>query len=508
MTPKRVAGVMKLYRPRSTLSLILYGFGVVSLPLFFALAYAGIYVDRLAEQAQTAVYNAAQAIQSSRNLAETLTAMERTARRYLVLEDRSLFKVYKETHHELQSIIDHLRKLTTDAPIHTLLRDLDVQETKLFQRLSDKTARQTMTQQEVADVFITLHKLAEAISQGSNRQIDLQVQTMQQTAAMAQRVLFWLAIALIPLTLISTAIFTVLISRPVRQVDNAIRQLGDGHFDSTIEVSGPADLHALGERLEWLRRRLIELEGEKTRFLRHISHELKTPLTTIRESTALLEDEIAGPLNDEQREIAQILHESGRRLQTLIEDLLDFSRMQANRPALNLAPVDMNTLVEGVLHHHKLAIKAKSVQVTTKLTECQLLGDREKLRTVVDNLLSNAIKFSPVNGLLTIRILRVENTAVLDVADQGPGITAAERDRIFEAFFQGKVQPEGYVKGSGLGLSIAREYVLAHDGRIDALDTQGPGTRIRVMLPRRPTPDWWPSTEQSEPTSSSSDPTT
>ncbi|HET8701758.1 MAG TPA: ATP-binding protein [Nitrococcus sp.] len=479
---------MKLYHPRSTLTLILYGFGVVSLPLFFALAYAGVYVDRLSEQAQTAVYNAAQAIQGSRSLAETLTTMERTARQYLLLGDRSLFKVYQDTHSEFQSTASRLGDLTAEAPDRSLIRDISHQESELYRRLSDENARQQMTQQEVADTFIALHKLADRINKGSNRQIDHEVHVMQQTATMAQRVLFWLAIALIPLTLISTAIFTVLISRPVRQVDNAIRQLGDGRFGSAIEVSGPEDLHALGERLEWLRRRLIELESEKTRFLRHVSHELKTPLTTIRESTALLSDEIVGILNDEQREITQILHESGRRLQTLIEDLLDFSRMQAHRPALNLAPVDMNVLVESVLQNHKPAIKAKSLQVMTKLAECQLIGDRAKLRTVVDNLLSNAIKFSPAHGVLTIRTLQIENTAVLDVTDQGPGVAVAERDRIFEAFFQGEIQPEGYVKGSGLGLSIAREYVLAHDGRIDVLDSQGPGARMRVMLPRRTAP--------------------
>ena len=479
---------MKLYHPRSTLTLILYGFGVVSLPLFFALAYAGLYVDRLSEQAQTAVYNAAQAIQGSRSLAEALTGMERTARQYLLLGDNSLFKVYKETHDEFQFIVSRLSDLSADAPHRRHIREIGQQESGLFQRLSNDDARHEMTQQEVADIFITLHKLADRISRGSNRQIDHEVQIMQQTATMAQRVLFWLAIALIPLTLISTAIFTVLISRPVRQVDNAIRELGDGRFGSPIEVSGPQDLHALGERLDWLRRRLIELESEKTRFLRHVSHELKTPLTTIRESTALLGDEIVGRLSDEQREITEILHDSGRRLQVLIEDLLDFSRMQAHRPALNLAPVDMSELVETVLQNHKLAVRAKSLKVTSNLTECRLIGDRAKLRTVVDNLLSNAIKFSPAHGVLTIRTLQIENTAVLDVADQGPGISVEERDRIFEAFFQGERQPEGYVKGSGLGLSIAREYVLAHDGRIDVLDMQGAGARLRVMLPRRTAP--------------------
>ncbi|MDZ7810945.1 MAG: histidine kinase dimerization/phospho-acceptor domain-containing protein [Arhodomonas sp.] len=104
-------------------------------------------------------------------------------------------------------------------------------------------------------------------------------------------------------------------------------------------MSGPQDLQAVGERLEWLRRRLIELEMTKTRFLRHVSHELKTPLTAIRESGQLLGDEVTGPLNAEQREIITILDDSGRRLQTLIEDLLQFARTQFQLPRLALSDI-------------------------------------------------------------------------------------------------------------------------------------------------------------------------
>jgi two-component system sensor histidine kinase GlrK len=146
--------------------------------------------------------------------------------------------------------------------------------------------------------------------------------------------------------------------------------------------------------------------------------------------------------------------------------------------------VDVNEIIESVLQTHKPAVRAKSVNVDARLSDCELVGDREKIRTVVDNLLSNAIKFSPENGTLTIKTLQTAATAVIDVADQGPGIPPAERDKIFEAFYQGGTQPEGYVKGSGLGLAIAREYVLAHSGRLDIIDKSDGGARFRVMLPR------------------------
>ncbi len=475
---------MRPFHPRSLLTLILFGFGVVALPLFVALGYAGFYVDRLAEQGQTTVYNAARAIQGSRSLAETLTALERTARQYLLLDDPALYGVYEGNHEEFQTLADRLRGLTPNAPHQALVREIARQEMAMFRRLSDAEQPPALTQEEVAEVFVRLGELSDAIRRVSSRTIDREVGVMQSIAATAQQWLLWMGIALIPLTFISTAIFTVLISRPIRQVDQAMRGLGDGRFEQPIRVSGPEDLRALGERLDWLRRRLRELESQKTRLLRNVSHELKTPLTAIRESSDLLGDEIVGPLNTEQREITRILADSGRQLQALIEDLLDFSRTQSARPRLHISRVYVGELAEAVLQNHKPLLRAREIELDTRISACEVHGDREKIGTIIDNLVSNAIKFSPQGGRLTVRVLQTHGAAVVDVADEGPGIPAEDRDRIFEAFYQGEIQPGGFVKGSGLGLAIAREYVLAHEGRIQILGKRGAGARLRVTLPR------------------------
>jgi len=114
-----------------------------------------------------------------------------------------------------------------------------------------------------------------------------------------------------------------------------------------------------------------------------------------------------------------------------------------------------------------------------------IVGDTEKIRTVIDNLVSNAIKYSPRAGQIEITLAPHSGTAVLDVVDQGPGIAPADRERVFESFYTGKPPADGKVKGSGLGLAIAREYALAHGGRIDVLDRADGqrGTRFRLSLP-------------------------
>ena len=119
---------------------------------------------------------------------------------------------------------------------------------------------------------------------------------------------------------------TRLIARPIAELDAAIRQLGGAEFSRPIAVRGPDDLKTLGERLDWLRRRLVELEAEKNRFLRHLSHELKTPLTALREGAELLHDEVGGPLSPPQRSVVAIMKDNSIKLQRLIEELLDYQR--------------------------------------------------------------------------------------------------------------------------------------------------------------------------------------
>jgi two-component system sensor histidine kinase GlrK len=278
--------------------------------------------------------------------------------------------------------------------------------------------------------------------------------------------------------------FAVLIARPIRQLDQAIRQMGSADFTHAIEVNGPQDMRYLGQRLEWLRSRLHELEEQQNRFLRHVSHELKTPLTAVREGAELLRDRVGGELSPEQREIVRIVRENTLSLQKLIEDLLNYHQTRSIEPQ-TLGPVALADVVRRVVREHKLAAFARLINVETKLVPSMIVGDGEKVRAIVDNLLSNAIKYSPRSGTIAIELRPEGDQAVLDVIDGGPGISAADRPHIFESFYQGKTAPQGRIKGSGLGLAIAREYTLAHGGRIELIDrTDGRrGAHFRLYLP-------------------------
>ena len=301
-----------------------------------------------------------------------------------------------------------------------------------------------------------------------------------------KRTLFLQAVALVPAVLLLMIIVVFLISRPIRQIDRAIHRLGDGDFSESANISGPRDLEQLGERLDWLRDRLLELEQGKTRFLQHMSHELKTPLTAIREGADLLREKIVGELNSQQEEIAAILHENSLKLQKLIEDLLNFSILQSRTAALVRTKIELQPLIEEVLAGHKLAILARQIKLETFLQPVSLIGDCDKIRTLVDNLISNAIKYSPENSSLKVSLSADRanaGSAYIEVTDSGPGIPEVEHERVFEAFYQGKPADQGPVRGTGLGLSIAREYARAHGGDVSVIKSDQAGASLRVALP-------------------------
>jgi two-component system sensor histidine kinase GlrK len=315
--------------------------------------------------------------------------------------------------------------------------------------------------------------------------VDLKLSTLQETARNAHRVSAWQVAALVPGTLILILIFTLLVARPIRQIDAAIGQLGESGFSKPINIRGPTDLQRLGRQLDWLRIRLLELAQEKNKFLRHMSHELKTPLANIREGTELLLDGSVGKLEGSQREVTDILRMNGLKLQQLIENLLSFSAWQAKSEVLTLTEFELRKQVISIAKSQRLALKAADIQLKLEVADFIVNADQDKIRTVLDNLLSNAVKFTPRGGLITIRAQRLTESFVIEFGDTGPGIPAEESPRIFDAFFQGRREQGGQVGGTGIGLSVVLECIQAHDGSAELVNSdEFPGAHFKIQIPQ------------------------
>jgi len=472
---------MPVYYPRSFPRLLAVGFTLVALPLVFALVNNAVTVDRFANRSQNAVYQAVQATQSGRRLAQQLTALERTARQMVILDDRSLLDTYAANRRQFDQAVGEFANLPLDADQTRALEDIVRGEAAVFSALSGAGPKSPEARAAV-ESFILLSEQAQALVARSNALIDREVEAMRETADRAQRITLWQLLALVPVVVFLVIGFSILITRPIRQIDAAIRRLGGGQLRVPVAVSGPQDLEHLGERLEWMRRELLDVEQQKNRFLRQVSHELKTPLTALREGAELLSEEAVGKLTPEQREIAEILRHNSVELQKLIEDLLSFGASQFRKVTVDLGPVDVREVIGRVAEDQRLAIRARGLTLDIAAEDVMIPADSEKLRVVLDNLLSNAVKFSPPGGSIGIRARYDGDALELDVTDQGPGVSPEERTRIFDPFYQGRQAGAGPLRGTGIGLSVVKEYVFAHGGSVEVVDSAR-GAHLRIRLP-------------------------
>ncbi len=474
---------MRLLQPDSFPKLLVIGFAMVALPLIIALVNNAISIDQFANRSQHAVHQAVQSTQSSRRLAELLAALERNARQVVILGNRTPLKAYEANRDSFLQAAAEFGALPLDEEQRVALTAIVGGEAQNYAVLRDPGAAPTDIAR-AAGAYAKLNTHAVEIIAHGDRVIDREIEAMQQMAGRAQRITFWQMLALVPVAFLLAAGFTVLIARPIRQIDAALRRMGGGDFSAPVGVSGPRDLQLLGRRIEWLRHRLTELEQQKNRFLRQVSHELKTPLTALREGSELLSEEALGKLTPQQHEVAGILRANSIELQRLIEDLLSYGAAEFNRREVRYARVEMRRVVARVIDDQNLALRARALRIAPHVDEVVLDADFEKVRIMLDNLVSNAAKFAPEGSALVIECRATGGQMVLEVADEGPGIPPAERERVFDPFYRGRNTSGGRLPGSGIGLSIVRDYAQAHGGTVEVVDDPSRhGARLRVTLP-------------------------
>src|SRR3954468_14243823 len=473
--------------PRSFLGLLLAGFTLVALPLVGALAYSAWNTERLAGQSRSAVFNASQAARASRALVERIGTIERLAQQAAVLDDPELLQGYARVHRSFRQLADEIGQLPLDSSQLEALNGAVGYEQALYDLLTG------MPRVRVEPVEITerVDQLIDSVREVlaiNNLIVDREVERLRASADEVQRGLMLLLLFSTAVALTIALALTRYISRPIAAIDNAIRQLGAADFSRPIAVRGPEDLRYLGRRLDWLRRRLEEFETQKNRFLRHVSHELKTPLTALREGAELLHDQVAGPLSAPQRRVVEIMRDNSVKLQRLIEELLDYQRALHAAASLEVKTVVLDALVGEAAREHELAARAKGLTLEVDAQSASLEADPDKLRSVVDNLITNAVKFTPTGGRIVVRARVASGEAMIEVLDSGPGVPLEERESIFNLFFRGRTKADSGMKSSGLGLAIARELVEAHGGHIAVVAGAegGPqGGHFRVTLPRR-----------------------
>jgi signal transduction histidine kinase len=327
---------------------------------------------------------------------------------------------------------------------------------------------------------------------------------MQPVWAALRRTAVFMVLALV-LALAGSFWLGEWLTRPIRQIHAAVQRLSAGDLGARVHLATGDELQALAERFNEMadrvqdsHRNLAERVAEKTRdlqaanhhkseFLAHMSHELRTPLNAVIGFSEALKDQLFGTLNAKQMEYVQDIHASGAHLLSLINDLLDLSKIEAGRLDIDAAEFVLVDVVNSAmaLVRERAIGRRQVLRLHLDDAPATWVADARRLKQVLVNLLINAVKFTPPGGHIDLTVrLAGEQGLEIDVADNGPGIPEADRAHVFEEFYQGRDQAGEHTEGTGLGLPLVKRLVELQGGAVALICEPGKGTRVRFNLPR------------------------
>ena len=281
------------------------------------------------------------------------------------------------------------------------------------------------------------------------------------------------------LGLIVAGVMAPALARPLRRLTDGARRIQRGELRTRVVAGSAPELRELAKAFNRLAETLAQEEEIRSAAAADIAHELRTPLAGVLSRIEAAQD---GVLPDERRNL-DAMHTEALRLTSLVEDLGQLA--EAQRPGLTLHKemVDLRALVEGRAHVHRDYFEAKGLTFEERLSSATVYGDSGRLAQIVDNLLSNALRYTDAGGHVTIEVAEREGEASIEVRDTGVGIHDDDLSHVFERFWRAEPSRARRTGGTGIGLSIVRELVRAHEGRVVVESRLGEGSCFRVTLP-------------------------
>ncbi len=298
--------------------------------------------------------------------------------------------------------------------------------------------------------------------------------------------LAWAGAVALALSVVVAGLMAYSVARPLERIAQAAEEIAAGGYDQELDISAPAEVARLATSFNSMARRVEATLQSQRDFVANVSHDLKTPLTSIQGFSQALMDGTARDEEARQR-AAGIIHEEAGRMRRLVADLLDLAQLEAGQVALAREPVDVRKVLQTCAD--RFALQSERSEVSLELDAPAelpaVMGDADRLGQVFGNLVDNALKHAAQTGggHVTLSAESRDGRVLCSVTDNGPGIPAEELPRIFERFYQVDKSRSRRGSGSGLGLAIVQEIVRAHGGQVRAESVEGLGTRFTVELP-------------------------
>ncbi len=476
----------------SLFSRLVIGYFAIFLLVMGASLYATLQLRRFNEVTRSILAADHRLLDYEKKLTDAFLSQIRYERKFVIAKDEALYSQFVLFKNDFDRYLEQAGSVA-DPGAERLLKKLrgayrQYQEL-LGKELGYLKARQTYPQgwykQEKEGIADAVLGILEELRVHSQQRTYGKVRELAEASNRASQAALLISLASLVLIIVISLFQTRGITRPISLLKKKTREIANGNLQGDLRLSSPPEMAELAGAFNFMCEQLRDLDRMKFDFFSTMSHELRTPLTSIKEGTGLLLDGVGGAVTEKQKKLLGILAEESNRLITLVNSLLDLSKMEAGMMTYHLEPGSLAPLVRRVTVELTPLVEVKQINLETRIQEELPLVrvDQERMLQVLRNLIGNAVKFTPVGGSVTISARSLDGKVEVSVQDTGPGIPPGSLESIFDKFHQAPPVAAYGSKGTGLGLAVAKHIITSHGGKIWVESQAGQGSTFVFALP-------------------------
>ena len=464
--------------------------------LVLVLALSGYLVYRIGqfnEVTRSVLMTNNRMVDYSGKLTDAILSQVRNERKFIISKDRAFYSQFLHFKNDFERYLEEAMLISEASQVKPFLVTVKTSyqhyQSLLGEELryleAGKSYPQGWFRQEKEkfsnSILEELEKVQSSIQQNTNEKI----MELYEAGVQAYQIAIGMTAVLLVFGLTLSYLINRSITQPISVLVKKTRDIGKGDFKGNVNLSSPPELAELASAFNLMCNKLGELDQMKSDFFSTVTHELRTPLSSIKMGISLLAEGREGPLTEGQKELLTLVKQENNRMVGLVNAILDLSKMEAGMMPYQIEQKNVVPLIDQVVKEMKPLVETKKIRLESEVAEKLPIPkiDTERFLQVLRNVIGNALKFTPEGGRVNVSVRTIDQGLQISVADTGPGIPEKNLTSIFEKFQQVNHKGPYKTKGTGLGLAIAKQVITHHGGKIWAESKVGQGSTFFILLP-------------------------
>jgi two-component system sensor histidine kinase GlrK len=474
-------------------SRLLIGHLIIFILVIGMSAYAIVQIGRINEMTQTVLTINNRMSETAEKLSDVILSQVRYEKKFIISKDEGFYNQFLQLKGDFDRYLGEMVLLADSSQTRSLLNRIKesyqnyqalFQEESKFLRTGRTYSHDGFNREKEKATHSIVEGLETLKTYTAGNTTD-KIRSLHHIGTELRRIAMMMTGAFLLFGVVISLLINKSITRPISILEKKTKDIGKGNFKEDLHIASPPELAGLAGAFNLMCSKLVELDQMKSDFFASVTHELRTPLSTIKMGIVLLNQGVEGPLTEGQRGLLKVLEREIHLLISLVNSLLDLSKMEAGMMRFQLEPKPIRPLIDQTVEEIGPLVEAKKLSLEVSVTEELpiLKMDSERILQALRNIIGNAVKFTPEKGQVRVSARRGDHGVEVSVADTGPGIPAGNLITIFEKFQQATPEGSHAVKGTGLGSAIAKQIIIHHGGKIWAESELGHGSTFIFVLP-------------------------